>query len=75
MKFTPHEKVDVGDGAEFLAFLRRCFTQKRKTLRNNLMGVENPESVIAAAGFKPSIRAEEMNLEDFVKLFRVINDR
>lgn len=74
LKFTPHAKEDVGNEKEFLAFLRRCFTQKRKTLRNNLMGVDNPETVIEKAGLKPSIRAEEMNLEDFIHLFRIIND-
>jgi 16S rRNA (adenine1518-N6/adenine1519-N6)-dimethyltransferase len=65
----------VGDEKEFLSFLRRCFTQKRKTLRNNLMGVENPENMIEKAELKPSIRAEEMNLEDFIRLFKVINDK
>ncbi|MGE4498671.1 MAG: 16S rRNA (adenine(1518)-N(6)/adenine(1519)-N(6))-dimethyltransferase RsmA [Deferribacterales bacterium] len=75
LKFTPHAKEDVGSEKEFLAFLRRCFTQKRKTLRNNLMGVENPETLIEKAELKPSIRAEEMNLEDFIRLFRIINDQ
>lgn len=75
LKFTPHAKEDVGDEKEFLSFLRRCFTQKRKTLRNNLMGVENPENMIEKAELKPSIRAEEMNLEDFIRLFKVINDK
>ncbi|GAB1537335.1 16S rRNA (adenine(1518)-N(6)/adenine(1519)-N(6)) -dimethyltransferase RsmA [Geovibrio sp. ADMFC3] len=75
LKFTPHTKEDVGDEKEFLSFLRRCFTQKRKTLRNNLMGVENPENMIEKAELKPSIRAEEMNLEDFIRLFKVINDK
>ncbi|QAR33531.1 ribosomal RNA small subunit methyltransferase A [Geovibrio thiophilus] len=75
LKFTPHAKADVGNEKDFLAFLRRCFTQKRKTLRNNLMGVENPEAMIEKAGLKPPIRAEEMNLDDFIRLFRIINDK
>jgi 16S rRNA A1518/A1519 N6-dimethyltransferase RsmA/KsgA/DIM1 with predicted DNA glycosylase/AP lyase activity len=31
--------------------------------------------MIEKAELKPSIRAEEMNLEDFIRLFKVINDK
>lgn len=75
LKFTPREKIKVENEEKFLSYLRKCFTQKRKTLRNNLPGVEKPEMAIEKAGLKPSVRAEEMHLSDFIRLYEVINDQ
>ncbi|HEV8384712.1 MAG TPA: rRNA adenine dimethyltransferase family protein, partial [Candidatus Acidoferrales bacterium] len=66
------ERLDVGDEEEFIAFVGRCFEQKRKTLLNNLKflaGAERAAAAIHGAGLKPSVRAEELTLEEFVKLF------
>jgi 16S rRNA (adenine1518-N6/adenine1519-N6)-dimethyltransferase len=73
LKFTPARRERVENEADFLAFLRKCFTQKRKTLRNNIIFVGSPEEMIEKAGLKPSVRAEEMSLEDFIRLYRIIN--
>jgi len=59
--------------AEFIAFLRKCFAQKRKTLANNLRHAEFPaeqiESGFAASGVNAAARAETLSLEQFAALW------
>ena len=63
--------------AEFIAFLKQCFGQKRKTLWNNLKA-EYDEGALRAAlaksGVKPAIRAEALPLEKTAALFRALRD-
>ena len=63
--------------AEFIAFLKVCFGQKRKTLWNNLK-TRYDEGVLRAAlaksGVKPAIRAEALPLERTAALFRALRD-
>ena len=61
--------------AEFIAFLKLCFGQKRKTLWNNLK-TRYDEDVLRAAlaksGVKPAIRAEALPIERTAALFRAL---
>jgi 16S rRNA (adenine1518-N6/adenine1519-N6)-dimethyltransferase len=62
--------------AEFIAFLRRSFAQKRKTLWNNLKTTYESGLLRAAlqkTGIKPTARAEELSLEKAAALFRGLN--
>jgi 16S rRNA (adenine1518-N6/adenine1519-N6)-dimethyltransferase len=63
--------------AEFIAFLKSCFGQKRKTLWNNLKTRYDEDTLRAAlakSGVKPSIRAEALPLERAAALFRALRD-
>jgi len=63
--------------AEFIAFLKLCFGQKRKTLWNNLKTRYDEDALrtaLAKSGVKPSIRAEALPLEKTAALFRALND-
>ena len=56
--------------------VRGAFGQRRKTLLNalsatNMLNKGELADCITAAGFSPSIRAERLELEDFVKLSRI----
>jgi len=56
----------------FLEFVQTCFGQKRKTLRNNLLGIASDNKIheaLAAAGLRPDARAEQLTLTEFAKLF------
>jgi len=60
----------------FLNFLKLSFSQKRKTLVNNLKsrwGVEDLERALDKAGIKPSARAEELSLERSAGIFRELS--
>lgn len=63
--------LHIRDDAAFLKFLQNCFSQKRKTLRNNLKNIF-PDSQIAAALAACSLtsksRAEGLSLAQFAQL-------
>ena len=80
--FTPPPKVDsaivrlipyqtkpyqANNETLFADLVKQCFSQKRKTLRNNLKGWLTAEQ-IEACEIDPGIRAEAMSIEEFVRL-------
>jgi 16S rRNA (adenine1518-N6/adenine1519-N6)-dimethyltransferase len=57
----------------FLKFVQSCFSQKRKTLRNNLrmeFSEEQIHSALTAAGLRLDARAEQLTLAQFAEIFR-----
>ena len=69
------ERVDVGDAEKFIAFVGKCFEQKRKTLLNNLKhvaGAEKASEAIRAARLQPGVRAEELTVEEFAALYKAV---
>jgi 16S rRNA (adenine1518-N6/adenine1519-N6)-dimethyltransferase len=66
------ESLDVRDDAGFAEFLKLCFSQKRKTLRNNLRGAmanSRPEFLLEQSGIRGDARAEQLSLADMARLF------
>jgi len=58
---------------EFMNFLKLSFSQKRKTLVNNLKGrwaLDELARALAKAKIKPSVRAEALSLEASADIFR-----
>lgn len=67
--------LGVADTEAFLRFAGACFRQKRKTLANNLRaqyGAERVAGALATAGLNPRARAEELTLDAFARLFRLL---
>jgi 16S rRNA (adenine1518-N6/adenine1519-N6)-dimethyltransferase len=63
----------VGDENAFLDFVKECFAQKRKTLRNNLrarLGTRVDE-VLRETGLSTDVRAEQVTVSQFAALFRL----
>jgi 16S rRNA (adenine1518-N6/adenine1519-N6)-dimethyltransferase len=61
-----------GEMLDFVAFVRRAFSQRRKTLRNALAagwGRERAEAVLAAAGIPERARAEELGLGKLLRVY------
>lgn len=57
----------------FTAFVRLAFAQRRKTLRNSLAsgwGKERAEAVLAEARVREKVRAEELGLEELLRVWR-----
>jgi 16S rRNA (adenine1518-N6/adenine1519-N6)-dimethyltransferase len=73
----PGERAGLGiNGASeeqrFLEFVQACFSQKRKTLRNNLKAMASDERIHAAfalVGLRANARAEQLTLAEFAGLF------
>ncbi len=68
-------KLGIADEAAFMEFLKACFAQKRKTLRNNLRALVPPQraaALLQECGIAPSARAEEIGLAELARLFGAI---
>lgn len=63
-------ELEIKDLTSFLKFAGNCFRYKRKTLRNNLVGLFDRAAVEAAVG--PKVRAEQMGIPELVELFSVL---
>jgi 16S rRNA (adenine1518-N6/adenine1519-N6)-dimethyltransferase len=67
------------DENKFFALVRAGFVNKRKLLSKNLqnyLGKKNKEAIDKAfekMGFSPNIRAQELSLKEWIKLFEEIN--
>jgi len=61
------ETIGVNDPKWFAEVVRAAFGQRRKTLRNALMGTCTAEQ-IEAAGLRADARAEQVEVEGFVRL-------
>jgi 16S rRNA (adenine1518-N6/adenine1519-N6)-dimethyltransferase len=64
-------KLMLRDEAAFLEFVKLCFSQKRKTLVNNLRSVASPDAVreiLAAQSLRPDARAEQLTAAQFAAL-------
>lgn len=77
--YPPGERAHlaISDERAFLQFLKDCFTQKRKILRNNLRPLVGSaaERIMESSGIAPGARAEQLNLQQFAQLFAVCKDR
>jgi 16S rRNA (adenine1518-N6/adenine1519-N6)-dimethyltransferase len=69
--------IPLDDEAAFLDFVKECFAQKRKTLRNNLRARirERTEEILLQAGLTPGIRAEALTVAQFAALFGIVRER
>ena len=71
-------KLGISDDQAFMEFLKTCFAQKRKTLRNNLrllMEAAQAERILQAAGIASDARAEQLTLEEFARLFLLAGEQ
>ncbi|MGB1799709.1 MAG: 16S rRNA (adenine(1518)-N(6)/adenine(1519)-N(6))-dimethyltransferase RsmA [Gammaproteobacteria bacterium] len=60
-------RYDIDDHDTFALVVKESFSQRRKTLRNNLKKYLS-DSEIQQAGIAPEIRAENLEISDFAKL-------
>ena len=76
LHFTPRHSALAVDPTPFIAFLRQCFAQKRKTLGNNLRAAAYPADRIAAACEAASIsreaRAETISIDQLATIFKTL---
>ena len=71
------EKKDtpVIDTKKYFSFLKICFGNKRKTLKNNLKSYDwdKIEKFLESESLSTNVRAEEISSQQFLKLFEVLN--
>ena len=73
VRLVRHDPPDVAPQHLF-PLIRAAFSQRRKTLRNALAGsgIEVGERELELAGMALGVRGEELGLEDYLRLARVI---
>ena len=72
-----NKKTEVNE-KDFFRLVKFGFSAKRKMLKNNLaagfrLSQEEAENKIKQAGFNPKVRAQELSVDDWLKLFSVFN--
>jgi 16S rRNA (adenine1518-N6/adenine1519-N6)-dimethyltransferase len=71
---TPGARVNnsVEDENAFFDFVKECFAQKRKTLRNNLRARlgDRTEEILRESALAPDVRAEQVTVSQFAALFQ-----
>lgn len=62
--------VPLNEKRRFRNFVKLAFSHRRKKLKNNLKPIiDNPEEFLRSLGFSVNVRAEELTIESFVKLY------
>ena len=73
LQFTFHHKYHYANEAAFFWLVKSYFVQQRKTIYNNLQNAlkdkELALQMLEKAGIAPSKRAQQCQLEDFMRLF------
>ena len=73
LQFTFHHKYHYANEAAFFWLVKSCFVQRRKTIYNNLQNAlkdkELALQMLEKAGITSSKRAQQCQLEDFMRLF------
>src|SRR6266446_1453546 len=68
-------KLSLSDVSRFLDFVKLCFSQKRKTLVNNLRSLAKPDSVreaLASLSLRPDARAEQLSVSQLAALHALL---
>lgn len=74
--FTKKEdKIKLNDEKQFFKLVKDAFTQKRKTLKNNLKNYDTNKinEILENMGKSISCRAEQITLEEFAKISNELN--
>lgn len=75
ISFTPIRERDAEFEKTFFELVKNCFRMRRKTLHNNLKDFydqELIEKIYEETGIDQKIRAQQLSLDDFMKIHQVI---
>ncbi|MBE7076999.1 MAG: ribosomal RNA small subunit methyltransferase A [Clostridiales bacterium] len=74
---VPHNRYKISSFDDFRNFVHLAFSMRRKTLVNNLKSKFEKEIVLKELkelGYGDSVRPEEINVENFIKLFEKLKN-
>ena len=66
------DPVSIPDEEQFWKFIKRCFSQPRRMLNNNLRGLSY--SIDRIPSDILHLRAQQMSMEDFLKVWELVRD-
>ena len=74
---VPHNKYQISNFEKFKNFVHLAFSMRRKTLVNNLKSdfeKENIVKVLSEFGYSEMVRPEEINVQNFINIFNLLNN-
>lgn len=77
VSFSPKIERNFEYEKGLFAFIEKCFAKRRKTLNNNFkdfLDKETIEKVYQKLELKENVRAQELTLDEFIKIYGVINE-
>jgi 16S rRNA (adenine1518-N6/adenine1519-N6)-dimethyltransferase len=77
LKFKPvYKYVEEINPKDFMKFVHICFSKRRKTIKNNLKEIiPDTEKYLIEVQIDPSSRPEDIPLETYIKLYKIIASR
>lgn len=76
LQFTFKTDKPAIDEAKFVALVKACFVQRRKTILNNLQtwlaDKQKASQLLERAGMEPSLRAQQLSVDDFLHLYNCL---
>ena len=78
ISFTPKNNVDKTIEKELFDLIKNSFKMRRKTLNNNLKDIYDNElidKIYKEMNFNKNVRAQELSLEEFIKIYKIIYER
>lgn len=73
LSLTPKEILQLKDTEPFFSFVRTAFSQKRKMISSTIKNKEIP-SHLEKLGLNPKSRPEELSLQNFLDLWKLLRD-
>lgn len=79
VKIDKCERYKIINYEKFIRFVKKAFAMRRKKLSTNLeshsiLKVE-VEKLLSQNGFSESVRAEELSIDDFIRLYNLLYDK
>lgn len=74
IRFYPEARYDIGDQFLFRNLVQTVFKKRRKMLKNSLGDLFWTDSQWSKNEFDFTLRPEELSVEDFIRLFRILKD-
>lgn len=76
LQFTFKTDKPAIDEAKFVALVKACFVQRRKTILNNLQtwlaDKQKASQLLERADMEPSLRAQQLGVDDFLHLYNCL---
>ena len=78
ISFVPKRERDREFEKRFFELIKNCFRMRRKTLNNNLKDIFDSNTIdriYMKMNLNKNIRAEQLSLDDYLKMYKVIYER
>jgi 16S rRNA (adenine1518-N6/adenine1519-N6)-dimethyltransferase len=69
VKLTPKQDIAIKNVKKYKNFVSHLFQNRRKMIKSKI-----EEELLNKAGISPNLRAEELSVEDFIRIFEVVEN-